>query len=276
VEFLLSLPAVDILARNLQDETAYDIAAERGDIKIYEEIEAHERHLWTTKNPNRTSLSLPTLTFPGLYDPISLHKVIPYQLVENARVDLRTRRPSPTLLTPRLDPPHYPTKKDTLTLPSSTDPTLRWDWITKWSIRRHPGVPCDEDGWRFAQRWAIPSSEWVSDPAALTPTSRAGLVARRVWVRIAKLYSREQHLVGQTDTSESEDVDVHGLAVPDSSARSKAISSAQKGSDERLVPLHTAIAKRLGRAEESDDLPEQSDALNAQARDAKKRQVSSL
>jgi ankyrin repeat protein len=55
VEFLLSLPAIDIFARNLQNETAYDIAAERGDITIYEEIEAHERHVWMTKNPNSKS-----------------------------------------------------------------------------------------------------------------------------------------------------------------------------------------------------------------------------
>jgi hypothetical protein len=202
--------------------------------------------------------------------------VIPYQIVENARVDLRTRRPSPTLLTPRLDPPHFPKKRDRVVLPSSTDPTLRWDWITKWSVRRHPDVPSDAEGWRFAQRWDVPASEWVSDPAALTPTSRAGLVARRVWGRIAKLYPREQHLVEDTDTSNSEDVDVGGLVVPGSSIRRKA--AARQDGDERQLHLHTPIGRGLGRADAPDEMDDPSDPLNAHTRtlsqNAKKKQVS--
>ena len=196
------------------------------------------------------------------YDPASLHNVIHHHVIENARVDPRTRRPSSTLLTRGLDPPHFPTKRDLVVLPSSTDPTLRWSWVTKWSVHRHPDVPYDAEGWRFAQRWDVPSSEWVSDASALTPTSRSGLVARRVWVRIAKLYPREQHLIAPTDSSQSEDVDVIGFAVPDSSAGRKAVHSVQQGGDARQVLLHTTTE----RTDAPDDLGEQSDPLNAPVR----------
>ena len=63
VDFLLSVPAMDIFVRNLQNETAYDIAAERGDIKVYEEIEAHEGNVWARNNPNSTYPYLSQLTY---------------------------------------------------------------------------------------------------------------------------------------------------------------------------------------------------------------------
>jgi hypothetical protein len=62
VEYLLTVAGLDIFARNLQNETAFDIAAERADIRIYQTIEAHERHLWAKKNPIRKSIHLLPLT----------------------------------------------------------------------------------------------------------------------------------------------------------------------------------------------------------------------
>ena len=243
VEFLIGLSDLDIFARNLQNETAYDIAAERRDIKIYQQIEAQERRLWTKKNPSSNPLLLTCvdLSLPAAYSHNSVHNVVPYEVVEHARVDLRTRRPQPTLLIPRLDPPHFvPTEKELIPLPSSTDPSLQWGWISKWSIRRHPDLPCDADGWRFAQRWDSPPADWIPDALYLAPISRAGLVSQRVWIRVMKRYPREQHIIDHADISETDDVETHvslvsdgalaPVAVPDTSAGSKQAKSGSMSS----------------------------------------------
>jgi len=135
-------------------------------------------------------------------------------------------------------------------LPSSTDPSLEWGWISKWSIRRHPDLPCDAEGWRFAQRWDSPPTDWTPDPLYLAPISRAGLVSRRVWVRIMKRYPREQHIIDHTDISETDDIETHvslvpesgvtRIAVPDTSTSSNQAKSGSMGS--KLLGLVAGIS----------------------------------
>ena len=137
-----------------------------------------------------------------------VHNVIPCAVVENARVNLRTRHPDPGNLTVNIDPPHFtPSRKADIPLPSSTDPAYYWNWISKWTVVHVEGL-ADMDGWRFAQRWDTPQNEWVSNPATLSPISRAGLVSRRTWVRVMKRCSVGENRVDDMEGSENEAVDL--------------------------------------------------------------------
>ena len=134
-----------------------------------------------------------------------VHNVIPCTVVENARVNLRTRHPDPGNLTANIDPPHFtPSRKADISLPSSTDPAYNWSWISKWTVLRVEGL----DGWRFAQRWDTPQNEWVSNPATLSPISRAGLVSRRTWVRVMKRCPVGETRVDDMEGSENEAIDL--------------------------------------------------------------------
>jgi hypothetical protein len=140
-----------------------------------------------------------------------LHTTIPKIVVENARVDPRSRRPDPLMLTSHIDPPRYtPSPKEDVTLPRSTDTASTWIWISKWSVSRHEG-PSDINGWRYAQRWDAPTSEWVDNPSILTPISRSGLVSRRTWVRIMKRCPAGETYVGNIDSSDTDLPDLPDL-----------------------------------------------------------------
>jgi hypothetical protein len=86
----------------------------------------------------------------------------------------------------------------------------------------------------------------------------------------------EQHLVEDADTSNGEDTEIGGLAVPGASVRSKAAT--QQEGDERRLHLHTRIARGVETANASDEFGDPNDPLNAHARtlsqNAKKKQVS--
>lgn len=133
-----------------------------------------------------------------------VHNVIPRAVVENARVNLRTRHPDPGNLTANIDPPHFtPSRKADISLPSSTDPGYNWLWISKWTVL-HPEGWADLDGWRFAQRWDTPQNEWISNMATLSPISRAGLVSQRTWIRVMKRCPVGENRVDDTEGSENE------------------------------------------------------------------------
>jgi hypothetical protein len=46
------VPSIDLFIRNLQNESAYDIAAEKGDLTTCNLIESFERVQWAKTNPN--------------------------------------------------------------------------------------------------------------------------------------------------------------------------------------------------------------------------------
>ena len=141
-----------------------------------------------------------------------VHNAIPCAVVENARVNLRTRQPDPKNLTTNIDPPHFtPSRKADISLPTSTDPAYSWIWISKWSVLRLEDL-ADLDGWRFAQRWDTPQSEWVSNSAALSPISRAGLVARRTWVRVMKRCPVGENPADDLESSKNDAVDLPQIA----------------------------------------------------------------
>lgn len=52
LEFLICLPSINLFVRNLQNETVYDIVAERGDLASCELIEQFERVHWAEAHPN--------------------------------------------------------------------------------------------------------------------------------------------------------------------------------------------------------------------------------
>ena len=214
LDLLITSPDIDLFIKNLQRESVYDIAAEKGDLVTCELIERCERAQWTRRHPNRTGLLYP-VTFMALadlvvveqYDSNTLHTVIPYTVVENARVNPRTRLPDPRALTANVDPPQFtPSRKQDISLPKTKEPSAKWIWISKWTVSCDQTLT-DPDGWRYAQRWDTPKDEWVSNPANLSPISRSGLASRRTWVRLMK-YSPVQHdHVGGVDSSENETVD---------------------------------------------------------------------
>jgi hypothetical protein len=206
LEFLLVLPSTDIFARNVQGESVYDIAAEKGDLQTCELIERYERMQWPEARPNGWDLPHIDADVVERYDRANLHIVIPCIVVENARVNVRTRQPDPRLLTRNVDPSQYsPVRKEDISLPPSADASSAWVWMSKWNVFHNDGTT-DPDGWRFAQRWDTPDLEWVSDPT-ITPVSRSGLVARRTWLRIMKKCPAGQEYVGNTELSDNEYMD---------------------------------------------------------------------
>jgi hypothetical protein len=52
VRLLATIPSNDFFVRNFQNETAYDIAAERMDLAMCELLESCERQQWTKTHPN--------------------------------------------------------------------------------------------------------------------------------------------------------------------------------------------------------------------------------
>ena len=52
LDFLLTLPSIDLFVRNIQNELVYDIAAERGDLTACEFIERFERAQWSKSQPH--------------------------------------------------------------------------------------------------------------------------------------------------------------------------------------------------------------------------------
>ena len=161
------------------------------------------------------------------FDPYSQHTVIPRIVIENARVNGRSRVPDSRNLTSSIDPPQFtPASKEDISLPRSTDTSSNWIWISKWTVFQST-TDSGPNGWMFAQRWDAPESDWVSDTTSLTPISRAGLVARRTWFRIMKRCPLGQDYLGPVETSENE---VSETDVPPASAGISRISI------ERSVP----------------------------------------
>jgi len=109
--------------------------------------------------------------------------VIPFQVTENARLNPRTRLPDTRLLLASSDPAQYPLRKDDITLPPSTG-DYNWIWMAPWTPLT--SAKTNDEGWRFAQRWNTDEEQWSGNPGSLTPVTRAGLVARRTLIRIAK------------------------------------------------------------------------------------------
>jgi hypothetical protein len=144
------------------------------------------------------------ILFLEQYDPVAVHIIIPRTVIENARVNLRTRHSDPRILTPNVDPPHFtPSRKEDISLPPSVDTASEWVWTSKWAVLRDESL-VDSDGWRFAQRWDTPKDEWASNPVTISPISRAGLVSQRRWVRVMKKIPAGQGNMNDVDSSEDE------------------------------------------------------------------------
>lgn len=132
------------------------------------------------------------------------HTVIPRVVMEHARVNPRSCLPDPRLLTRSIDPPQFaPACREDISLPPSADASFKWIWISKWALSQ-AGSHSGSAGWMFAQRWDAPECDWVVDAASLTPISRAGLVARRTWVRIVKRCPIGEDHIGEVQTSDIE------------------------------------------------------------------------
>ena len=141
---------------------------------------------------------------PDQFDPTTQHTVIPCVVTENARVNSRSCLPDPQLLTSSSDPPQFtPARREDISLPPSADALSKWIWISKWTLSQ-PEPWSGSTGWMFAQRWDTREGDWVVDAASLTPISRAGLVARRKWVRIMKRCPVGEDYIGEVETSELE------------------------------------------------------------------------
>jgi hypothetical protein len=57
IDFLINVPSIDLFIANTQNESVYDIAAEKADLLTCELIERLERTQWATRHPNGTSYS---------------------------------------------------------------------------------------------------------------------------------------------------------------------------------------------------------------------------
>lgn len=189
--FLLNLSSIDLFARNLRNETVYDIAAEKADIFMCNVIEERERLLWSTTDREGTCFPLPISYISEAYDFFKIHTIILSVVVEHARVNPRPRQPDTRLLNPSVDPPQYtPKPKDQVSLPQSSVSTLQWAWLSKWTI--YPRTNSNDEGWSFAQDWYVSEEEWISDMSSIPPPQRSGIVARRTWIRIMKKCTPEE------------------------------------------------------------------------------------
>jgi hypothetical protein len=54
LDLLIASPYIEIFVKNLQQESVYDIAAEKGDLVTCNLIERCERDQWIKRHPNRT------------------------------------------------------------------------------------------------------------------------------------------------------------------------------------------------------------------------------
>lgn len=209
LDFLITLPAVDLSIRNSQNECLYDVAAGKGDLSTCRVIETYERDQWSHSHRGGRPLGVllgSLLTLCSVeFDPIIQHTIIPCVVTENSRVNSRSRLPDPRILTSNIDPPQFtPASKEDIFLPRTSDASsTNWVWISKWTVFEPDPDSCP-GGWKFAQRWDAPESDWVGDATSLTPISRAGLVARRTWFRIMKKCSVGQDNLGEVETSENE------------------------------------------------------------------------
>lgn len=50
IKYLISVPPIDLFVRNFQNESVYDIAAEKGDLATCDLIESFERVQWIKSN----------------------------------------------------------------------------------------------------------------------------------------------------------------------------------------------------------------------------------
>jgi hypothetical protein len=55
IDFLIKAASIDLFIRNTQNESVYDIAAEKTDLLTCELIEPFEHMQWATGHPNGTS-----------------------------------------------------------------------------------------------------------------------------------------------------------------------------------------------------------------------------
>jgi hypothetical protein len=115
--------------------------------------------------------------------------------------------------------------------------------MSKWSVF-HNDSKTNPEGWRFAQRWDNPDTEWVKD-CTITPISRSGLVARRIWMRIMKKCPAGQTYVPNMDVSENEDV---GFETLPTNAVVASVSSPSQAdiSSRRVQPVKaSSLSARL-------------------------------
>lgn len=248
LESLIAAPSIDLFARNLQNETVYDIAAEKGDLIACELIERHERARWSDTHPDGDSrnLSFCILTLDP-YESGNLHNVTLSIIIENARLNSRTHHPDPQSLISNIDPPRFtPCRRQDITLPQSSNPSLKWIWVSKWTVSSEQGV----DGWRFAQRWDATENEWVSDSSSISPISRSGLVARRRWFRSMKKVPIGHNYVEYADSSESEGIEpprrlteVEGSRAGPNNVRVRPQPSRTNSMSARLVGLVAGTSK---------------------------------
>jgi len=59
IEFLASSESADLFIQNFQNETVYDIAAEKGDLLMCHLISEHEQLQWTKSHSSGTTLPPP-------------------------------------------------------------------------------------------------------------------------------------------------------------------------------------------------------------------------
>jgi hypothetical protein len=56
LDYFLQLPSIDLFARNLQNETAYDIVAQKQDLLSCQKIEHRECVVWSLQYPDGSIL----------------------------------------------------------------------------------------------------------------------------------------------------------------------------------------------------------------------------
>ena len=130
LDFLITLPAVDLSIRNSQNECLYDVAAGKGDLSTCRVIETYERDQWSHSRRGGRPLGVllgSLLTLCSVeFDPIIQHTIIPCVVTENSRVNSRSRLPDPRILTGNIDPPQFtPASKEDIFLLARVMPLRR-------------------------------------------------------------------------------------------------------------------------------------------------------
>ncbi|KAI9489190.1 hypothetical protein BDB00DRAFT_638002 [Zychaea mexicana] len=186
VEYLLNEAEADPLLHNEFGETAYDAAAAIGSVYLCELLEAAERACWVDPIRGRD----------GPYDPLSIHVTVPVLIHENQRAVTSLLRglgkQLPTFSSSALSkndrrsawslyPSGKPTTRGHVKLPP-LDRNASWFWLTDWTVDySHP--KSDNEGWQYGKSFEYTDDEeWT----AAIPTSGAGWVRRRRWMRIMK------------------------------------------------------------------------------------------
>ncbi|KAI8072772.1 FYVE zinc finger-domain-containing protein [Gongronella butleri] len=183
VEYLLDEAHANPLIKNNNGEAAYDASAASGEAYVCELLEKGGKKWWHTQRSQGGA---------SVYDVVQYHVSVVVILHENQRATslLGLSRPQfgPGALTKQdvrgpwsLHPSGTPSRKDTVTLPRATDEhSANWCWMTEWDMDlRDPRVD-PTSGWQYARSFDVPDDQWT--PVA--PTSGAGWVRRRRWVRV--------------------------------------------------------------------------------------------